>query len=1496
MEKVFVGAAISRQDGGEQDGIHLLWSPPRIAGYSVRGFDIQRRRAQPAAKPDCIRLGEAELGQLHQQLRFSFRYGELSVRQASCPVFPQQPPDTPFPEAEQSTCIILREQPVARYPQPLRLKGAEFRVFGSEGKLLPAVTIGQLSTFVGLHTGVRTEVQLPQPVARVSLQTVHLARAGSAIGFNMQGKAVAKAAIRGGSRQVITTVLKGDKISRITLEFPQNEALLLQLCYGDDVDRPAADEQAGRPSTFPAISSSGWGGAGSPVSSSATTTIHQPGSCIAYTFDFTHHHQYVEIHPQVAAALAIAFRDEKAVDTQVQPTQPGQPLAFHFRQRDVNRVILYTTRPLTALLICVDVPLSPEQEEASWREAPYLIKGLQLPLPALHPEVSDLAAARNLALGRLFGSESLDLAAFAEVVDLLDPAAARAEAYPPTYATTRTRERSEDPHADLGTWSYGLATLLDPSWRRALGFGYLDKGSALTPGQGYDYRITGYFRQRDILETFYGFHTVPEGTTLPAGFRLGTTLLRTPEPARVGLFPAPTGLRATGRKGLSLLPPATPEGWSLRLRFSQAITEIVLEFTDEATSWRYRATTAGYVLGIGAAILSDGFTAGPRVLLRFSDPIEQLDLAGRGTFFGLRLPTPGVTLAEGEKVIPVAQAVYQVVYAPTAAPAAPSFLGTQHLQDPPVVGNALAATERPRQDLGFRLQWLPPHPAGALPWPPDLAAAPPFEGLAFLLERRRVDTGEPFQPLTAPGEADATHFMGSRGGRPDLPPLSYGVDLLTVFPEKVSSPPPVSPLMQADDVLVSAGTSSGEPGARYQYRIFSLDVLGRSSAVATLGSIVRLEKRVPPPVPAAPVLPPDTAEAEDGGGVRARALQATDPQLSATDRSLLGSSQTAIVLEWGWTDIQRAMDPYASEFRVYWRQPPPDRIHGEFTGTASLSGGWWQVGARLDQAIAPDQFRGKYINAGGYPFKIHAHSGGVNISLQLQPSALDSARAPQPGAFVLLAPPAGEALRPAQWTERIVVVPITAAENYQHIVRDRFALTPAQPQFYAWVGVSAADAEAYIPDELPTAVPLGGRPGNESSIAVAPVTARYYGSPVLTLPPPLADVPERVTNEPTGAGVSLQLDLPALFGTTLDLPPGQPVLLERCATAELLGRISLAASGQLSFHFSKTDTQAYALDNPTDQAAFTAQLRAGLPPAIEGRFLLDIVNRFGARLDALFERATPIPQAYGMVDDTLPNKAERYLYRLRMVDAAGHRSAAAAPLPLIVRVPSLRAPGAPALRLRDSADATLRVQATVRKAFDLRWLLLFVDSRPLAEAPGPALTDKAQLLRLPNRRDLYPADGLRLRLADGRLLQPFLSLEVGTGRSEPPNWVLEPTLSLAYDRRVLVWGVAMTRDGIPSPFAGPVSVTTGPAPVAAPLPTVVTTLSGDHLSWTAPADRAEVSIEKAGSSADDWQRVSPWLPATVTSFAVAADSGTRRYRLRARGSRGQTTVGGEVLI
>ena len=700
-------------------------------------------------------------------------------------------------------------------------------------------------------------------------------------------------------------------------------------------------------------------------------------------------------------------------------------------------------------------------------------------------------------------------------------------------------------------------------------------------------------------------------------------------------------------------------------------------------------------------------------------------------------------------------------------------------------------------------------------------------------------------------------------------------------------------MMSLTDVIVDADHQGPPPGSTHQYRIFSVDPLGRPSAGPCIGSVMRLEKHLPPPQPVGPPAPPPGG-AIAPSGVRARVLQALDADLANADRELLGDSDNAVVLEWGWTEAEHDADPHAREFRVYWQPLAPDLVAGEVTGPPAQVGALYELPALLDRPLPTDAMRGRYLSLADYPFRVAGHTAGDAIVLSVEPSAIDPTRVPSPAAFEFRPVLDGSEQRPPAWAERSAIVPITDADSYRHVFRDRLTVDADHRRVRVWAGVSAADDQDYVDDALDATAPNGGRPGNESAIAAAAATARHLGRPELTVPPPLPDVPELVTVEPAGESVTVGVDLPALLAD-LTVPAGHRVKLERIGLDRIVGCMGANADDTISATLPDGTVTSYAQPNPGDHAALLAQIRTGTPAQVEGRFLMDFLVRFGAQLEPLWVAVLPDPTDFGLLTDTLPSKAERYVHRIRLADAAGHLSTGAAIPAQIVRVPSLRSPGTPQLQVPSSDTETLAIEARVRDGFDLSWVVLFATDEDGAEPVNDNLRAPAHLLRLPNRRDLYPGEGIRVRVADGMLLAPAAVLDVDAGAVDATDRIVSTTLAAGHDRRVALWTVAMTRDGITSRLAGPVVALTGPPPLEAPALTVARDDGADTVSWDPLAVSALLSLERSVDGGGSWRQVSPWLPQTISSYSLPSAAGAVRYRASLRADRGRRVTGGEAV-
>jgi hypothetical protein len=1491
MGNSFAAGAISRQDGSSDDGIHLLWSAPRHAGYSITGFDIQRRPSREQSERRCHTLTADELTALHRDYYLEVDIAHISLRKSECPEFPPVP-NEPAPGASFAptmTCADFREAVPGDGPNPRIEQMCKF--LATVNQQSEAITeVRALPVGNGLVCNQRLEIELPIGSTWVELLVVCPRSSvvleafrpnGASAGVKMLSEpAGISQSVRFSIPNLAKVVIYVQSFVNPPVADPNasafrpsagTEVFLQRICVGGRLDTLSESSRA--------------------VGNTISHAVIEPSGCWQYDINLLHDYPGVQIISGTTQELAIALRSGKSVDAHV--LTGGSPLIYTFEKASSDRVRLYTKSLLTDLTICLRIPQTPDEEEKDWSSVPYIATGIQLPLRSVNPATPTPADEDTLAALRLPAGAPFNASAFRDVSDRLNQAANHPALVSPIWITTNFKERTQDSLMEMRSWLYAQALTVDTAWRRMLGFGYRDN-SGLISGASYDYRISGRFYRRDVEETLYGFHTVPRNTTLPSSFHMGPLLLDTLFPSKVESFPPipDNAMNITGRKGIRLQPMSFG---SLRLTFPGPVKSIVLEFEPGAPhDLTYFAVTTDYIPGLSGASYTGPVPPLPRVQIDFAQPVDTVRFDGKAFLYGIRYVDSPAGSSPSD-LVRSSVIIHGVVYQNTTAPDPPSFLGTVNLQTPIVHEDPKIGSKNPPQPLGFRLFWVPPTPDGGpgVPWPKDLGAFPPFDAVGFNIERRRVDVPSAYKEIG--GEAQPTFFVGARVGPTDPPQLSFGIDILDAYSDDVVPAQPVPIFMSQQDVLTGLAQPGPPPGSTHQYRIFAVDAIGRRSTTPTEGSIVRLEKHVPPPQPVdPPSAPPPPLDSAGPVGVRARVLQSSDSKLGASDQKLLGGNQNAILLEWGWTDQERTRDPWAKTFRIYFQSQPPDVIHGQLTGSASKSGGEWVMNATMDQPVAANAMAGRIIAAGADAFEVSSHDPGTAIQIHFKYSALHPDSQPQAGDFEFHPTLDGTEMRPGAWPERTEVVNVTVATDYSYVFRDRLTIDATHSKARVWVGVSSADDQSYVDDEI-TSGAHSNLPGNESSVAAVAVDAHYIGQPKFVVPAPLVDVPELVTAEPNAGSVSFDLDLPALL-PAVTIPAGHLVTLEYLSMDRLLGMMSAPKDDQIHATFPDDNNDySYTLANPGDHKTLLAEIRTGEPARVEGKFLMDFLLRYTQHLEKFWNRSLPEPQAFAKIRSSLPEKAERYLYRSRLVDPAGHVSSGAAILPLIVRVPSLRSPSPPVFDLESGDGDSITVKLRMRDAFDLKWALLFVVSSPAGTTPDQLATEKVQLLRLPSRRDLYPNNGIRLRLGDGSLVSP-VSIAVSTGSVEIPDRLVEVAVTPGFEKQSSVWTIAMTRDGIPSRIAGPRSAFTGPAPTTPPTLTVQATGNSDHATWTAPPSGVEVAIERSTDSGTTWTQVTPWLPEATNPRAldVPGIGGSRQYRIVARASRNRRANGPPV--
>jgi hypothetical protein len=1208
----------------------------------------------------------------------------------------------------------------------------------------------------------------------------------------------------------------------------------------------------------------------------ALRAIANPG-CSIYRIDLATPQPRVRVRVQTGAMLVVALRDEKVVAAH-EITTLSPPCDAVLSAPAIDRIVIYC-RSATAITLCVLDDGDVKKLDSKWSDSDVIAK-LQLPVRELDGSLSSSADELAIAQSRMLDPSLLDGTELDTLALTIRRLVGMKDRCPSTLTWMR-RETLDIDLQDYGLLEVALVPAIEADMRRAFGLAHRDN-KGLVAGEAYDYRIVGRFPEIDLRDRLLTFARVPYGTVIPSAFSLGDVHVRLPASTSVELSPTVQAdtLDLVGRRGITLSP-----GQPVVLSLASPVRELSLELEPIAGHDLAFRASAGVWSGIVGGTFIGSVPPRARARLDFPDPIDRLELSGRAFLHGVRLHGIIGPARDEARIVASVVDIPAVVYAPTTPPPPPLELAVANLQRPIVRAAPGAETADAPHSLGFRLTWRPAAAAPLTGWPDELGAPPPLESAGFRVERRRVDVASEWEPIG--GQV----VYGQRYGRSEPPVVAPDVDLIALFEDGIGGDNAVDTLT-LDDPLWQPGDETGpEPSSQWQYRIAAVDMTGRFSATWTTSPVVMLEKHRPPPPPAPPLDLGDT----EPRGVRARLIQRGVPGLSAADLALLGTRDSVLRLDWAWTAAERAADPHANEFRLYLRRGAFDVVRAEVRGPITPDATRWRFNLVLDRDVGIDELAGARLQAGKLIFKLVAHAAGVagtELDARVQRRHVIPVK-PALGPALLRLPTRGDETRPTSYEERSAIVPLEpGVDDYSFEWTDVVSVSAEDKRGTYWIGVSCADNQWYVDDALPASEPNGGRPGNESQIVARGLVGRYVGSPSLDVPPPLDDIPERVTNEPQ-ANVQVALPLPLLVRPSPPIVLGAPVQLERIAASDVTTRLAEATTGGFRVRHPDGSEAAYSPLNPADVVTLAAELATGEPARVAGRFIYDVVRRV-AGLDELWHQTGGLVP-FGDVVDTVGGAAERWIYRLRIADAAGRLSANAIMLDELVRVPSLRTPTRPELDPARSNDDAVRASCRVRWAFDIRWVLFFVEPLPPGAQPPREPEVAPQLIRIPNRRDLYPSDGVRLRTKSGELLAPI----VVAVAAQTPDTLGLVTAELAhvvgFDRIARVWCASMTRDGIPSSAAGPRWCTSGPAPVVVPTPAATRTGNRIEVTWTAAASVHEVRVERQQANGD-WIATTMWLPDDLETAAFTVAPGPIVIRLVARSRDGRTATGTSLTV
>ena len=403
-----------------------------------------------------------------------------------------------------------------------------------------------------------------------------------------------------------------------------------------------------------------------------------PAQILTYTLNEPQ--SFVRVSAQASSSFALARRAGKAVAVSSAPVAGSA--THELRALGIEEVIVYLSKP-ESIRYCIPVHLKPEEDE--WRDVPFIVKEMQVPLQELIPSLNGPDGEFNAAAARVPIGTDLDPDEFRRLADTLRAGVKLAGPPRPLDQVLLLREDIGAEFEELIALDPLRVMMIHPVWRRALGFGFFDEDPALVVGETYEYRITGRFPAEDLADEIFGFHTIPSQTLLPAEFYLSDVHFLLPQPARVERSPGtPLGsLTQISRRGIHLLPreqefwqlPVPFDEWSLVLDLPQPVEALILELhPDHALEFEWKASDGS--LGGPKTV-----PPGPRPRLELPEPARHIRLTGKGFLFAVRIPRGPVGIEPVSVVLP------PVTLADEPRPAAPLAANLRNLQQPPASGS-----------------------------------------------------------------------------------------------------------------------------------------------------------------------------------------------------------------------------------------------------------------------------------------------------------------------------------------------------------------------------------------------------------------------------------------------------------------------------------------------------------------------------------------------------------------------------------------------------------------------------------------------------------------------------------------------------------------------------------------------------------------------------------------------------------------------------------------
>lgn len=130
------------------------------------------------------------------------------------------------------TCIDFSTMNAGTGPNPRAEQGVTFTVHDFSGAPQANTDITAMGTpFTGLNVGYTTEIQLPVPCSAIEATLVHFSQPASIEAFEGSGASAGSVTMSGGQAAPETLSLNGTSITRVVINAPQDETLLLRFCF-----------------------------------------------------------------------------------------------------------------------------------------------------------------------------------------------------------------------------------------------------------------------------------------------------------------------------------------------------------------------------------------------------------------------------------------------------------------------------------------------------------------------------------------------------------------------------------------------------------------------------------------------------------------------------------------------------------------------------------------------------------------------------------------------------------------------------------------------------------------------------------------------------------------------------------------------------------------------------------------------------------------------------------------------------------------------------------------------------------------------------------------------------------------------------------------------------------------------------------------------------------------------------------------------------------------